>query len=94
MYAIWCYDVGDWLREPPSKVDDGGRAILVWTNKGEAGQRAAQHYGAICYSEAKRDGWCEVVEIGRHLPAGPRPSQSGEETRGLSADRNVAWNQT
>ena len=53
VYGVWCKDKngnkGDWLRELPSNVDDGGIAA-----------RAAKHYGFDSYSEVKKNDWCEV----------------------------------
>jgi len=63
LYGIWCYDTKDWLRELPSKVDDGGEAILVFTSKAKAMQRAAKNYGYDTYAQAEKDGWCSVREL-------------------------------
>lgn len=64
MWLIWCFDAndgkGDWLRELPSKVDDGGEAVLAFTSQLKARQRAAKHYGFDTYGEMRRAGWCEV----------------------------------
>jgi hypothetical protein len=62
-YVIWCKDTRNCLRELPSKVDDGGEAILMFTNKKKAQKRAAKHYGFDTFGEAKRNGWCEVYQI-------------------------------
>lgn len=64
LYGIWCKDLNDnkggWYRELPSKVDDGGVAILAFTSQREAKSRAAQEYGFDTYAEAKKNDWCEV----------------------------------
>lgn len=64
LYGIWCKDLnnnkGDWYRELPSKVDDGGIAILAYTSQREAKKRAAQEYGFDTYAEVKKNDWCEV----------------------------------
>lgn len=60
MWAIWCLDVNDWLRELPSKVDDGGEAVLAYTSRRAAQRRAAKHFACASYGEAKAAGWCEV----------------------------------
>lgn len=62
LYGIWCKDEKDWLRELPSKVDDGGEAILAFQFLSEAKARAAQHYACDTYAEAKRQ-WCEVLPL-------------------------------
>ena len=64
MWGIWCLDTNDWLRELPSKVDDGGEAILVFSSKRAAQRRAAKHYGYDTYSEVFATGFCEVRDIG------------------------------
>lgn len=57
IYGIWCKDLkdykGDWLRELPSNVDDGGIALLTFTSKREACARAGKHYGYDSYTQAK-----------------------------------------
>ncbi len=67
MFGIWCHDEndgnGDWMRELPSKVDDGGTAILAFDDRSEACIRAAKHYACETYADAKRDGWCEVRRL-------------------------------
>lgn len=67
LYGIWCTDLndnkGDWYRELPSKVDDGGIAILAFTSQREAKSRAAQEYAFDTYAEAKKSGWCEVKPL-------------------------------
>lgn len=67
LFGIWCHDSkdnkGDWYRELPSKVDDGGIALLAFTSIRAAQQRAASEYGYHTYSEVKKDGWCEVKLI-------------------------------
>jgi hypothetical protein len=64
LYGIWCKDLkdcrGDWYRELPSKVDDGGVAILAFTSMRQAQKRAAQEYGFDAYSEARKNDWVEV----------------------------------
>lgn len=61
LYGIWDYDDDDWLRELPSKVDDGGKAILAYENTIAAKLRAAKHYGHDSYMNT--GGYCEVREI-------------------------------
>ncbi len=66
LYGVWCKDIGtqgDWLRELPSKVQDGGTAILAFASEREAKRRAAVHYGFGAYSEAKAMNWCEVKPL-------------------------------
>lgn len=65
MYGVWCHDTADWLREPRSKMGDGGVALLVFENKDRAKERAASHYGAFSYQDALQNGWCEVRTIQR-----------------------------
>jgi hypothetical protein len=64
LYGIWCKDLnnskGGWYRELPSKVDDGGIAILAYTSQRKAKRRAAQEYGFDTYAEAVRNDWVEV----------------------------------
>jgi hypothetical protein len=60
MFGIWDLEKNDWVRELPSKVDDGGEAILAFESERRARQRAAKHFGFDGYAEAKRKGWCEV----------------------------------
>ena len=64
LFAIWCKEArnnkGDWMRELPSKVSDGGIAILTFESKQAACHRAALAYGFQTYKEAKAKGWCEV----------------------------------
>lgn len=67
LYGIWCKDEkknrGDWLREFPSNVQDGGIAILAFTSKRQAQRRAADNYGFDTYSEAKKNDWVEVKPL-------------------------------
>ena len=63
MYAIWCHDTEDWLRELPSKVDDGGEAVLAFGSRTGAEARAAKHYGFDSYAEVKDADWCEVKRL-------------------------------
>jgi hypothetical protein len=67
LYGIWCKDLnenkGDWLRELPSRLEEGGKALLAFTSKRQAERRAADHYGYDLYSQVRRDDWCEVKEI-------------------------------
>lgn len=60
MWGIWDNDKNDWVRELPSKVDDGGSAILAFFSKADACRRAAKHFGFDSYTEAKTKDWCEV----------------------------------
>lgn len=61
LYGVWCYDArnnrGDWLRYP------GERAIVSYESKRAAWSRAAGEYGYATYTDAKRDGWCEVRQL-------------------------------
>jgi hypothetical protein len=61
MWGIWCYDEHGWLRELPSKVHDGGEAVLAFLSKQKACNRAALHYSYESYTAAKRTGRCEVL---------------------------------
>lgn len=72
-YGIWCKDEGDgdWLRELPSRVQDGGEAIIAYASIRAAWSRAAGHYGYHSYTAVKRDGWCEVRALSA-LPEPPR----------------------
>lgn len=72
MYAIWCFDVGDYLMELPSKVDDGGVAFLCFEYKWQAERRAAKHYGYGDYKQAKSDGYCQVVRVGSKPKCPPK----------------------
>jgi hypothetical protein len=66
MWGVWRYDQGDkgdWLRELPTEVDDGGTAILAFRYLKDAKQRAAKHYGYASYREATKDGWCVVRKL-------------------------------
>lgn len=63
MWGIWDCNDADWVRELPSKVDDGGEAVLAFTSEAEAKRRAAKHYGYRSYAAAKRDGHCEVRSL-------------------------------
>ena len=65
MWGIWCKDTEDWLRELPSKVDDGGLAVLAFTSKRDACRRAAKNYGFDTYTRAKRCDWCEVRPLAK-----------------------------
>jgi hypothetical protein len=71
LYGIWCKDAknnnGDWLRELPSNVQDGGEAILVYTSQSAAQQRAAEHYGFGSYADVKVNGWAEVRLVGESV---------------------------
>lgn len=57
MYAIWDFDLRGWVRELPSKVNDGGEAILVFASLRKARERAAQHFGYDAYAPAEKDGY-------------------------------------
>jgi predicted phosphoadenosine phosphosulfate sulfurtransferase len=65
VWAIWDYVKKDWVREMPSKVDDGGEAILCYTSARAAKRRAAKHFGYDSYSGVEGDGWCEVRPVGK-----------------------------
>ena len=39
MWGIWDFDLKDWVRELPSKVDDGGIAILAFENASDIARR-------------------------------------------------------
>ena len=73
MWLIWDVAEHDWIREMPSKVQDGGVAVLAFTSKREAYRRAAEHFGHKTYGRAKALGWCLVVDLGVTCPSGPRP---------------------
>lgn len=60
IYGIWDYETKDWVREMPSRVNDGGVAVLAFQSKREACKRAADHWACGYYSDAKRLGYCEV----------------------------------
>lgn len=65
LYGIWNlylareWKIG-WVREYPSTLYEGGKAILAFTSIKEARARAASTYGYDSYSDVKKDGWCEV----------------------------------
>jgi hypothetical protein len=63
MWGIWDCDSNHWVRELPSKVDDGGIAVLAFWSKREACRRAAKHFGFDDYADAKRNGCCEVRRL-------------------------------
>ncbi len=63
IYGIWDVHIRDWVREMPSKVDDGGFAILAFASPDMAMRRAAKHFGFRIYSEAKRAGYCIVLPL-------------------------------
>lgn len=67
IYGVWCKDAhgnkGDWLREMPSRMDYGDIAILAFTTQRDAKQRAAREYGYETYTEAVKDGWCEIKPL-------------------------------
>ncbi len=65
MWGIWDFDLCDWVREMPSKVDDGGEALLAYGRKVDACRRAAKHFAFPSYSDAKRAGACEVRRLER-----------------------------
>lgn len=69
MYAIWDVEEQDWIRELPSKVDDGQIAVLVFRFKHHAQRRAAKHYGypATSWPRVNRYGVCQIIQIG-HWP--------------------------
>lgn len=63
MWGIWDKSQNDWLRELPSKVNDGGIAVLAFKTKTDACTRAAQHFGFDTYKDAKDNDWCEVKTL-------------------------------
>lgn len=63
MYGIWDLDLEDWVRELPSKVDDGGTAALCFETRRSACRRAAKHWGYDSYSACKKCGFCLVIPI-------------------------------
>lgn len=66
LYAIYSFDREEgFIKELPSKANDGGEALLVFTSRRKAQDRAAQYFGYDRYSAVRNDGWCKVVEIGR-----------------------------
>ena len=61
IYLIWDNDREEYVKELPSKVDDGDIALLCFTSMKEAKDRAAKHWGYDgYYSQMKADGWGEV----------------------------------
>lgn len=65
MFGIWVRESAsrehaEWLRELPSKVDDGDVAVLAFTTRHEAEARAAKHFGYDTYDQMLADNWCEV----------------------------------
>jgi hypothetical protein len=64
LYGICDLDTNDFVRELPSKVDDGGEAILVFTSKAAAERRGRQHFGCENESKAVRDGLYRVCQLG------------------------------
>ena len=70
MYGIWLFDGQDWLREPPSAVAGGVRAVLAFESHAAAQTRAARHFGFASYAAAFGHGYCEVRPI--PIP-GPHP---------------------
>ena len=75
LWIIWDSEYDDWLRELPSKVDDGGKAILTFPSRKAAEERAAKHVGYDTYRQAKADGWVEIVPLGVTCPAHPRTTE-------------------
>lgn len=74
MWGIWDLESGDWVRELPSKVDDGGIAILAFRYKIQAFNRAAKHFFFRTYAQAKLNGWCEVRRLASPAKRLPRRS--------------------
>jgi hypothetical protein len=64
VYAIWDNDAHDYVRELPSNVDDGGEAILMFTSRRDARERAAKHWGCLTYRELWATGNGQVIEFG------------------------------
>lgn len=60
LWVIYDYDAKDYVRELPSKVDDGGTAILAFASRYEARKRAAKYFGFMTYKQAHQNNWCEV----------------------------------
>lgn len=81
LYAIWSENdepTGSdnpegFVRELPSKVNDGGIALLVFTSRREAERRAADYFGYDSYAAARNDGWVQVIEIGLASLRRPKP---------------------
>lgn len=67
LYGIWCKDEkggkGDWFREMPFTGYGGGEAILAYTSKRAAQERAAENYGFDTYNEAYKNDWVEVKPL-------------------------------
>ena len=63
MWAIYDVESDGWVKELPSKVDDGGIAILCFADRKDAEQRAAKHYGYDSYNEAYKDKHCAIVKV-------------------------------
>lgn len=63
MYGIWDHGEDDFVREMPSKVDDGGVAILAFATEKKARIRAAKHYGYETYAQLKKDGIAETRQL-------------------------------
>lgn len=77
MWGIWDFETNDWIREMPSKVDDGGTAVLAFMNKREACRRATKHFACDTYRQAQRRGWCEVMLLPATTGEQPSSASSG-----------------
>jgi len=65
MWAIWDFGCNDYVRELPSKVNEGGIAILAFEDKEEAQDRARRHWGCenITYRAFRQTGNGRVVKL-------------------------------
>lgn len=75
MWIIWDCEANDWMRELPSTLDDGGKAILSFQTRESAMKRTAKHFGYETYAEVLTCGCGEVVSLGVTCPAPPRRSE-------------------
>lgn len=85
MFAIYCLDTSDYLREPAS------RAILVWETKTQACSRAAKHYGVPTYGDAKRAGRCILKEFVAKAHEGGKVKRS-DDTFATCVETSLAGN--
>ncbi len=62
-FGIWDFCKGrhgGWICEANVVAEP---PILVYQSKRKAQKRAADYFGFLTYTEAKRKGWCEVREF-------------------------------
>lgn len=62
MFGIWDWDDNDWIRELPSKVNDGDKAILAFETEIDARNRALRHFGYDEYQELVSN---EIAHVSR-----------------------------